>query len=250
MGGGGGGFEFGEDLAGGVGGTLLFGCGGRGSAAEEAGDFVERALRGGESDALQLAAAQGFQAFQREGEVTAALGRDQGVDFIQHHGLDPAQRFAGVGGEQEVDGFRGGDQDIGGVAGEAGALTGGCVAGADGDGGFVERDAGGAGGLGDAGEGGAQVAFDIDGEGLDGGNVEDAAALGARRDGGEHESIDAPQEGGEGFAGAGGGEDEGGFAARDGGPAELLGARGSGEDGFEPGAYGGGKKVEGHRLAL
>ena len=55
---GGGGFEFGEDLAGGVGGALLFGCGRGIGAAEKAGDFVERALRGGESDALQLAAAQ------------------------------------------------------------------------------------------------------------------------------------------------------------------------------------------------
>ena len=170
--------------------------------------------------------------------MTAALGGDEGVDFIEDDGFDGAQGFASVGSEQEVDGFRGGDEDIGGVAGEAGAFGGGGVAGADGDGGLVEGDARGAGGLGDADERGAEVAFDIDGEGLDGGDIEDAAALVARRDGGEHEAVDAPQKGGEGFAGAGGGEDEGGFAAGDGGPAELLGPGGSGEDGVEPGADG------------
>ncbi len=53
-------------------------------------------------------------------------------------------------GEQKVDRFRSGDQDVGGVAGEAGALGGGGVTRADGDGGFVELDAGGAGGLRDA----------------------------------------------------------------------------------------------------
>src|ERR1019366_783509 len=219
MGAGDGGFEFGEDLLAGIGGALFFGGGSGNGAAQEAGDFVERSLRSGESDALELAPAKRFQALQGEGEVTAALGGHEGVDFIQHDGFDGAQRFARVGGEQEVDGFRGGDQDIGGVAGEAGAFGGGGVAGADGDGGVVESDAPGAGGPGDAGEGGAQVAFDIDGKRLDGRDVEDAAALVARRHGGEHEAVDAPQECGEGFAGTGGGEDEGGVAAGDGGPA-------------------------------
>src|ERR1035437_5151475 len=104
---------------------------------------------------------------------------------------------------------------------------------------------GGAGGLRDADQRGAEVAFDIDGEGLDGGNVEDVAALVARRNGHEHEAIDAPQKGGEGLAGAGGGQDKGRFAAGDGGPAELLGPRGSGEDGVEPRAYGRVEEAEG-----
>src|ERR1035441_5513825 len=139
----------------------------------------------------------------------------------------------------------GGGSWEGGVAGEAGALTGGGVAGADGDGGLVEGDAGGAGGLRDADQRGAEVAFDINGQGLDGGNVEDAAALVARRNGHEHEAIDAPQKGGEGLAGAGGGQDKGGFAAGDGGPAELLGPRGGGEDGVEPRAHGRVEEAEG-----
>ena len=104
--------------------------------------------------------------------------------------------------------------------------------------------AGGAGGLGDADQRRAQVAFDVDRQGFDGGNVEDAAAFVARRDGREHEAIDAPEKSGEGFAGAGGSEDEGGFAAGDGGPAELLGPRGGGEDGVEPRADGRVEEVE------
>ena len=92
-------------------------------------------------------------------------------------GFDGAQDFAGVSGEQEVDGFGCGDEDVGGVAGEAGALVGGGVAGAYGDGGLVEGGVLRARGLGDADEGRLQVALDIDGEGFDGGDVEDAAAL-------------------------------------------------------------------------
>src|ERR1035437_3820490 len=120
----------------------------------------------------------------------------------------------------------------------AGGLGGGGGAGAYGDGGFVELARLAAGGLGDADERGAQVAFHVDCEGLDGRNVKDAAALPSRRDGREHEAVDAPQKGGEGLAGAGGGKDEGGFAARDGGPAELLRPRWGGEDGVEPSAHG------------
>ena len=100
---GGSGFELGENFVGRCGGAVLLGGGSGGGAAEEAGDFVERALRGGESDALQFAAGSGstdgFETFQGEGEVTAALGGDEGVDFIEHDGLDGAQDFAGVGGE-------------------------------------------------------------------------------------------------------------------------------------------------------
>ena len=98
--------------------------------------------------------------------------------------------------------------------------------------------------MGDADEWRLQVAFDVDGERLDGGDVEDAAAFLARRDGREHQAIDTPQKGGERFAGSRGGEDEGGFAAGDGGPAHLLGSRGGGEDGVKPCSYGWMEEVE------
>ena len=120
---GGGGFELGEDLVGGCRGAVLLAwwraaaAPPRKRATSSSGRCVaESPMR------CSLRPHEGFQAFEREGEMTAALGGDERVDFIEHDGLDGAQDFAGVGGEQQVDGFRSGDQDIGGVAGEAGAL--------------------------------------------------------------------------------------------------------------------------------
>jgi len=102
----------------------------------------------------------------------------------------------------------------------------GRVAGANADGGFVERDTATAGHVGNAGEGGAEVAFHVDSQGFEGGNVEDSAAwfrtFWSRV---EHEAVEAPEESSEGLAGAGWGKDEGAFAAGDDGPAETLGGR-------------------------
>ena len=83
-------------------------------------------------------------------------------------------------GEQQVEGFGGGDEDFGGSRAEAGALLLRGVAGADADLGVVDGDAHAAGHVGDAGERGAQVAFDVDGEGFERGDVDDAAALALR----------------------------------------------------------------------
>ena len=93
---------------------------------------------------------------------------------------------------------------------------------------------------GDAGQRGAEVALYVDGEGLEGGDVEDLAA--GRWRGGEEQPvrvskqqpIEAPEEGGEGLAGSGGGEDEGAVAAGDGGPAFALRCGGRAEGGAEP----------------
>ena len=101
--------------------------------AEETGDFFKGALGGGEADALDFAAGEGFEALEREGHVCAALRRDEGVDFIDDDGFDRAEGFAGVGGEEEVEGFWRGDEDVAGVLGEAGAVSRGGVAGADAD---------------------------------------------------------------------------------------------------------------------
>jgi hypothetical protein len=72
--------------------------------------------------------------------------------------------------------------------------------------GLVKGDAHAAGHVGDAGERRAQVALDIDGQGLERRDVDDAAAClcsVVRRL--EHEAVEAPEECGKGFAGAGGG---------------------------------------------
>lgn len=60
--------------------------------------------------------------------------------------------------------------------------------------------------IGDAGKGRTEVAFHVNGEGLEGGNVDDAAArfLSVGRCL-KHQPVEAPEEGGKGFAGPGGG---------------------------------------------
>ncbi len=146
----------------------------------------------------------------------AALGGDERVDLVDDDGFYRAERFARVGGEQEVEGLGCGDEDFAGVAFEAGAFAGAGVAGADADLGDVYGDAIALGHVGDALERGAEVAFDVDREGFERRDVEHATAgLGKVWRALEHEPIEAPQKRCEGFAGAGGREDEGGFATRD-----------------------------------
>ncbi len=65
-------------------------------AAEEAGDFFERALRGGEADALDAASGELFQALEGEREMRAALGGNERVNFVEDDGVDGAEEFAGL----------------------------------------------------------------------------------------------------------------------------------------------------------
>ena len=62
--------------------------------------------------------------------------------------------------------------------------------------------------MGNAGQWSAEIAFDIDGEGLERRNIENAASLVRLRRRIEHQAIDAPQERRECFAAAGWREDE------------------------------------------
>ena len=65
-------------------------------AAEEAGDFFERALRGGKADALDAAAGDFFEALERERKMRAALGGNERVNFVEDDGVDGAEKFAGL----------------------------------------------------------------------------------------------------------------------------------------------------------
>ncbi len=68
---------------------------GRGVAAEEAGDLVERALRGRETDPLRRALGDLLESFERERQVGAALGGGHRVDLVDDHGVDTDERVAG-----------------------------------------------------------------------------------------------------------------------------------------------------------
>ncbi len=149
-----------------------------------------------------------LEAFERECKMRAALGRNDGVNFVDDYGFDEAKEFAGLRGEHQVERFGRGDEDVGGMAEEAGAFGRRSVASANRNGRLVKREAEALRSVRDADKWGAKIAFDIDGEGFDGGDVDNAAALGFRRSGSKHEAIDGPEKCGEGFAGAGGGKNQ------------------------------------------
>ena len=62
-----------------------------------------------------------LEPLEGEREVAAPLGGGQGVDLVDDHRLDAAQRLAGRRGEHEVERLGRGDEDVGRVAHEAGA---------------------------------------------------------------------------------------------------------------------------------
>ncbi len=169
--------------------------------------------------------------------MRAALGGDEGVDLVDDDGVDGAQGVGGLRGEQQIERLGRGDEDFGGLAGEAGALPLRRVSGADADGGLAEIDAHAAGHVGHAGQGRAEVALHVDGEGFERRDVDDAATL-LRPSGGalEHEAVETPEKGGERFAGAGGGQDERTLSARDDRPAHALGSGGGIKDSAKPAA--------------
>ncbi len=242
---------------------LRWGAGGVG-AGEEVGDERDGVLGGGEADALRrtleagekgagregvLATDEGFEAFERKGEVGAALVAGDRVDLVDDDGLDAAEELAGFGGgEEDVEGFGGGDEDVRRMPEHGRAVFGESVAGADGGADLRGEVAAFEGKLLDLAEGLFEVLLDVVGEGFEGGDVDDLRVGGeAAFDGLAEKVVDGDEEGGEGFAGAGGGGDEGGVAGDDGGPACFLrlsrraefGEEPLGRDGVGPGEGGG-----------
>ena len=137
-------------------------------AAEEAGDLLERPLRGRQADALGRAVAgrrrELLEALQGQRQVGAPLGGRHRVDLVDDDGLDARERLPGPAGEHEVEGLGRGDQQVRRVAQQLAALVGGRVAGADAHRGGVHVGAQPLGGQADAGERGPQVLLDVDGE--------------------------------------------------------------------------------------
>ena len=90
-------------------------------ADQEAGDQIHRPLGGGQADAPQPAGArvrgQGFEPFERQGQMGAALVARHRVDLVHDHGVRARQRGAArLAAEQDVERLRGGDQDVGRLA--------------------------------------------------------------------------------------------------------------------------------------
>ena len=82
------------------------------AAAEEAGDLVDRADRRRQADPLGGPLEQRVEALERQREVRAALGAGDGVHLVDDHGLDAAQRLAGLRGEHQEQRLGRGDEDV------------------------------------------------------------------------------------------------------------------------------------------
>ncbi|OPZ76613.1 MAG: hypothetical protein BWY77_01862 [bacterium ADurb.Bin431] len=75
--------------------------------------LVQRLYRRGEADALEGVFGEVLQAFEAEGQVDAALVPGERVDFVHDDGLDGAEHLSRLGaGEQQVERFRCGDEDV------------------------------------------------------------------------------------------------------------------------------------------
>ena len=134
-------------------------------SAQESGHLVERALRGGEADALErcgVRRADRFEPLEREREVSATLGRNERVDLVDDHRIDGAERVAGVRRQEEVQRLGRRDQDVGRIPLEPCALDRGRIAGPDRDGRHVMGLAASDGAVRDAGKRRAKVPLDVD----------------------------------------------------------------------------------------
>ena len=222
----------------------------RAVAADEAGRLIQRSDGGGQSDALRVPQANRRQALQGQGEVSAALGRCQGVDLVEDDGIDAGQIPGGLGAQEQEQGLGGRDQNLGGFPELALALPLGGVAGADRDPRQASDTAQCPRGTADPGQRGAQVALDVVNQCLERGDIEDAGSgpfpgvpggLGV----GLHQPIDGPEEGRQSLAAPRGGGDEGVVAGGDHRPAEGLGLGGGREVLLEPAAGGGCEGIHG-----
>jgi hypothetical protein len=210
--------------------------------------LVERALCGGESDALNPGLTlvpvpcsltlQGLEALEREREVRASFGWHQRMNFIDDHRVHRPKGVARIRREEQVQRFWCGDENVGWSPEESGALDGRRIPGTNRNRRLVICVAPRHCPIGDSGEGGAEVAFDVNCERLQRREVQDAAAGRLRRHRVEHQAVDAPEKGGQRFAAAGGREDQGGISLRDCRPSLLLGRCGGLERCAEPLGYG------------
>ncbi|MEJ1975503.1 MAG: hypothetical protein WDN49_04880 [Acetobacteraceae bacterium] len=177
----------------------------RRGAHQEIRDRADGVLGGGEADAQQTVAAEGSEAFERESQVGAALVRRDGVDFVDDHRSGGREHLAaGLRAQQDVERFRGGDEDMRRPLAHPCALGGRRVARAHPG---ADLDIGEAAPLQllpDAGQRRLEVAVNIVRQRLERRDVDDLRRIGQR--GFEplaHQVIYGRQKRGQGFAGAG-----------------------------------------------
>ena len=104
------------------------------------GHLFQRALGGGETDALHPALGDRLQPLERERQVRPALGGHDRVDLIDDHRVDAAQAGGGIRGKQQIQRLRGSDQNLCRMPPEPASFLLRCVTGADTDLRLVKSD--------------------------------------------------------------------------------------------------------------
>src|ERR1700722_8896686 len=208
-------------------------------SGEEFCDEFYRTLGGGEADALRwrreaseelpgaepvFAGDESVETFQRECEMGAAFVIGYSVDFIDDDCVDAAEVFPALAGsEEDVEGFRCSDENVGRVAEHRGALFRKSVSSADASSNLRAEIASQHGQVLDLSKRAVEVFLDIVGKSFERADVDDLRARGKlARERGAEKLVDANQKCGEGFAAASGGGDEGGVACDDAWPAMGL----------------------------
>ncbi|MCB5281022.1 hypothetical protein BJQ89_00757 [Arthrobacter sp. ES1] len=223
----------------------------RGGAGEELCHQLLGFHGGREPDPLGGFREQRVEAFQGHCQVGTAFSARDGVDLVDDDGVHLAEGLPGLGREHQEEGFGGGDEDVRGVAQQRSSLRGRGVTGPDAHGDQRCGQVKAFGGLGDADQRCAQVAFDVDAERLERRDVEHPGFAFGRLSAGafssvkagqplglsggrDEQAVECPEKGCECFAGTGGGDDEGMRAGGNRVPGPFLGGCGRGEGAQEP----------------
>src|SRR5437867_1496685 len=144
----------------------------------------------------------------------AALGRDERMDLVHDDRLDRAEDLASLRGEQEVERLGRRDEDVGRRALHLRPLARWGVTRADG----YLWDVQGAALCRDPRERRAEIALHVDGQGLEGRNVQNPATFLFCWSFREHQPVDGRQKGSKRLSGPGGRKQKGGFSRENRGP--------------------------------
>ena len=211
------------------------------SADQKARHFLDGLLRGRQADARETRPRQCFQPFQRQGQVSAALVGGERMDLVDDDRARGREHLAaGDAGEQDVQRFRRGDDDVRRTAAHAGALRLRRVAGAHQGADVRVRQALGLECGAYAYKRGGQVFLDVVGQCLERRDVDHVGLVGQPAlNAFAHQPVDGDEERSQGLARAGGRGDQGMLSRLDGGPGFDLRGRGRGKGGPEPSRHGG-----------
>ena len=102
-------------------------------AGDEAPDLRQRPLRRRQPDPLDRLVYQRLQAFQRDRKVSSPFRACNRMHLVHDHGLDAAEHLPALGGEEQIERLRCGDQDVGRLAEHLLALALRRIAGPDAD---------------------------------------------------------------------------------------------------------------------